>query len=240
MSQLSHLKLVAVKKPRNMPAIVIRRNKLSSKLWEQIQLAKSQLDGKPFVVMKYKTVKDRETGLRKQVELPKRIKPWWFQSDEGKVCVSVKYGSWTLELAKGKPSVEVASGEALIKALESIKTAVEAGELDQQIEAASAGLRSGFIRNEVIRDLNKTWNDRCLEYIEALKSGDSFLATAKGRDFYSCNRRFSGSRIQSQVIADEIRIKNEVANGRIDQVNPLRLEELDNEGLRDRLEFLTK
>ena len=116
MSQLSHLKLVAVKKPRNMPAIVIRRNKLGSKLWEQIQLAKSQLEGTPFIVMKYKTVKDRETGLRKQVEVPKRIKPWWFQSDEGKVCVSVKYGSWTLELAKGKPSVEVASGEALIKA----------------------------------------------------------------------------------------------------------------------------
>ena len=96
------------------------------------------------------------------------------------------------------------------------------------------------IRNEVIRDLNKTWNERCLEYIEALKSGDKFLATAKGRDFYSCNRRYSGSRIQSQVIADEISIKNEVAKGRIDHVNPLKLEELDNEGLRDRLEFLTK
>ncbi len=146
MSQLSHLKLVEVKKPRNMPQIVIRRNKLSGRLWEQIQLAKSQLDGRPFVVMKYKTVKDRETGLRKQVEVPKRIKPWWFQSDEGRVCVSVKYGSWTLELAKGKPSVEVASGEELIKALESIKAAVEAGELDQQIESASAGLRSGFGR----------------------------------------------------------------------------------------------
>lgn len=146
MSQLSHLKLVAVKKPRNMPAIVIRRNKLGSKLWEQIQLAKSQLDGTPFIVMKYKTVKDRETGLRKQVEVPKRIKPWWFQSEEGKVCVAVKYGSWTLELAKGKPSVEVASGEALIKALESIKAAVEAGELDEQIETASAGLRGGFKR----------------------------------------------------------------------------------------------
>ena len=96
------------------------------------------------------------------------------------------------------------------------------------------------IRNEVIRNLNKTWNDRCLEYIEALKSGDSFLATAKGRDFYSCNRRYSGSRIQSQVIADEISIKNEVAKGRIDHVNPLRLEDLDNEELRERLEFLTK
>jgi len=146
MSALSTLKLVAVKKPSHMPAIVIRRNKLSSKLWEQIQLAKSQLDGTPFVVMKYRSMVDRETGLRKQVELPKRIKPWWFQSEQGKVCVSVKYGSWTIELAKGKPSVEVASAQDLIKTLETIKSAVEAGELDAQIETASASLRSGFKR----------------------------------------------------------------------------------------------
>ncbi len=62
----------------------------------------------------------------------------------GKVCFSVRYGSWTIDLAKGKPSVEVESGEALVKALETIKTAVEAGELDSQIEIASAKLRSGF------------------------------------------------------------------------------------------------
>ena len=146
MSALNSLKLVAVKKPRNIPAIVTRRNKLSSKLWEQINLAKSQMDGKPFVVMKYRSVKDPETGLRKQVEVPKRIKPWWFQSEQGKVCVSVKYGSWTIELAKGKPSVEVASGEELVNALTAIKQAVEAGELDQQIEIASSSLRSGFKR----------------------------------------------------------------------------------------------
>ena len=146
MSALSNLKLVAVKKPRNMPAIVIRRNKLATKLWEQINLAQSQLDGKPFVVMKYRSIKDNETGLRKQVEVPKRIKPWWFQSETGKVYVAVKYGSWTIELAKGKPSVEVASGEELVKALESIKTAVEAGELDAQIETASGALRAGFKR----------------------------------------------------------------------------------------------
>ena len=96
--------------------------------------------------MKYKSVKDKETGLRKQVEVTKRIKPWWFQSEQGKVCVSVKYGSWTIELAKGKPSVEVSSGEDLIKVLESIKLAVEMGELDTQIETASASLRSGFKR----------------------------------------------------------------------------------------------
>ena len=81
MSALSNLKLVAVKKPRNIPAIVIRRNKPATKLWEQINLAQSQLEGKPFVVMKYRSIKDSATGLRKQIELPKRIQPWWFQSD---------------------------------------------------------------------------------------------------------------------------------------------------------------
>ena len=146
MSTLSILKLVAVKKPTHMPVIVIRRNKLSSKLWEQIQLAKSQLTGTPFVVTKYKSIVDRETGLRKQVELPKRIKPWWFVSDSGKVCFSVRYGSWTIELAKGKPSVEVASADDLVKALETVKHAVEAGELDTEIEKASVSLRSGFKR----------------------------------------------------------------------------------------------
>ena len=144
MSQLSHLKLVAVKKPRNIPQIVIRRNKLSSKLWEQIQLAKGQISGTPFVLMKFRSIKDAHTGVRKQVEVPKRIKPWWFQTGEGKVCVAIKYGRWTIELAKGKPSIQVDSAEDLIKALEVVKAAVEAGDLDTQIEAASVGLKSGF------------------------------------------------------------------------------------------------
>ena len=146
MSALSTLKLVAARKPQQMPTIQLRRNKLSNKLWEQIQLAKSQLTGQPFVVTRFRSVKDRDTGLRRQVEMPKRVRPWWFVTENGKVCVSIRYGSWTLELAKGKPSVEVASADELVVALETIKQAVEAGELDAQIEIASAGLKSGFKR----------------------------------------------------------------------------------------------
>jgi hypothetical protein len=146
MSALSTLKLVAARKPQQMPTIQLRRNKLSNKLWEQIQLAKSQISGEPFVVTRFRSVKDPETGLRRQVEMPKRIRAWWFVTENGKVCVSIRYGSWTLELSKGKPSVEVASADELVVALETIKKAVEAGELDAQIETASAGLKSGFKR----------------------------------------------------------------------------------------------
>ncbi len=146
MSALSTLKLVATKKPQHLPTIQLRRNKLSNKLWEQIQLAKGQISGQPFVITRFRSVKDTDSGLRKQVEMPKRLRPWWFATENGKVCVSVRYGSWTLELAKGKSSVEVGSADELVVALETIKQAVEAGKLDAQIETASAGLKSGFKR----------------------------------------------------------------------------------------------
>ena len=146
MSTLNTLKLSTSKKPTHMPAIQVRRNKLSTKLWEQIQLAKSQVSGEPFQVTRFRSVRDLATGLKKQVEMPKRIRPWWFISDAGKVCLNIRYGSQTLEIAKGKTSVEVDNPNALVKALEIIKTAVEGGELDQQIEEASTHLRSRFTK----------------------------------------------------------------------------------------------
>ena len=144
MSTLDGLKLSTAKKPAHIPQVVFRRNKLSNKLWEQIQLAKSQIDGTAFAVKKFRTVKDKETGLRKSVEVNKRLREWWFKNEQGKVCVSIKYGSQLIELAKGKPSVQVDNAEDLVKALADIKSAVETGELDSQIEEASNTLRKGF------------------------------------------------------------------------------------------------
>jgi hypothetical protein len=146
MSMLETLKLTTAKKPRHLPPILVRRRKLANKLWEQIQLAKSHKDGTPFAVTKYKSVTDRATGLRKQVEQPKRLKSWWFVNEQGKLCVSIRYGTHVIELAKGKCSIEVADESALIDALEMVKQAVEAGELDAQIETASGALRAGFKR----------------------------------------------------------------------------------------------
>lgn len=146
MSALDGLKLSTAKKPVHIPQVVFRRNKLSSKLWEQIQLAKSQIDGTQFSVKKFRTVKDAETGLRKSVEVNKRLREWWFKNEQGKVCVAIKYGSQLIELAKGKTSIEVDNVQSLIKALETVKQAVELGELDAQIATASGALKAGFKR----------------------------------------------------------------------------------------------
>jgi len=67
-------------------------------------------------------------------------------SETGKVCICIRYGAKLIELAKGKSAIEVSSGEELIKTLELIKRAVEAGELDSQIEIASTKLKEGFKR----------------------------------------------------------------------------------------------
>jgi len=87
-----------------------------------------------------------EDGIRRTIEVAKRVKPWWFVADNGKVCINVRYGSKLIELAKGKTAIEVASAEDLIRTLDVIKSAVIEGELDAQIEAASGALRAGFKR----------------------------------------------------------------------------------------------
>ena len=145
MSTLASLKMVNSKKPTSIPPILQRRNKLSTKVWEQIQLAKANKEGGTFTVKKFKTVKDYD-GLRKTVEHQKRVRQWWFVAADGKVCLNVRYGAKVIEFAKGKTAVEVNSADELIKALEIIKGAVEAGELDSQIEQASGAVRAGFGR----------------------------------------------------------------------------------------------
>ena len=146
MTAMAQLKLVNTRKPQHQPAVVQRRNKLSARLWEQIQLAQAQHEGTDFRPLKLRAYKDADTGLRRHIEVPKLVKAWWFTADNGKTAVSVRYGSRVLELAKGKWAVEVASTTDLVPTLQAIKSAVDAGELDVQIEAAAGSLRTGFTR----------------------------------------------------------------------------------------------
>ena len=146
MATLATLKLSTAVKPTHMPAVQVRRNKLAKRLWEQAELAKAQQAGTQFTATKFRTVVENDTGLRKQVEVNKRIKQWWFTTDGGKLALSVRYGARLLELAKGKFAVELASEKELVPTLEIIKAAVLAGELDTAIDAASNKLRDGFQR----------------------------------------------------------------------------------------------
>ena len=143
LENLNTLKLTDAKRPKNQPPIVQRRNKLISKLWEQLELAKARHSGKDYVVKRYKNIKDLEGNI-KSIEKPKRIKPWWFTSSTGVLCINVFYGSKLLELANGKTAVEATDLESVIEILELLKREAEIGTFDEAIEAASLQLRSRF------------------------------------------------------------------------------------------------
>lgn len=145
MSALTALKLTAAKKPSQLAPIVQQRNKLAKRIWEQIELAKAQASGSTFTSKRLRSVRDID-GVRKTVEVAKRVKQWWFVADNGKLCLSIRYGSKLLELGKGKSAVELANGDEIIRTLEIVQSAVMSGELDAQIESASGSLRAGFKR----------------------------------------------------------------------------------------------
>jgi hypothetical protein len=66
MSGLSALKLVTSKRQQGNSPQFARRQKLSNKLDEQIQLAKAQQSGTEFSPIKIRTVKDEVTGKKSQ------------------------------------------------------------------------------------------------------------------------------------------------------------------------------
>ena len=144
MSVMGTLKLVATKRPNQITAVQVRRNKIGRRLHEQIMLAKAQQDGKQFAMTKFSTTTDATTGERKSVEVSRVVKAWWFTQENGKTAIAIRYGARVLEIAKGKFAVEVASASEIVTTLEIIKNAVDTGELDAQLEATAGKLRSGF------------------------------------------------------------------------------------------------
>jgi hypothetical protein len=145
MSALSNLKLIAAKKPKQLSPVAARRGKMVKRLHEQLELAKAKQAGTVYAPTQPRTVKDEETGETKTVQVPKRIKEWWFVADNGKTCVSLRYGAKVISLgAKGVTAVELATAADLVPVLETLRQAVLGGELDAQLEAVSGAVKAGL------------------------------------------------------------------------------------------------
>ena len=136
MSILSELKTVSVVRPKSQPSIVIRRNKLISKLHDQLQCVQAKIKGEEFIQTKYVSLK-KDNGERVELAKQKRLKPWWFTSESGNLTFELKYGNKKLEIVKGKTGVEVNSLIELEKVVEVLKKAVAEGELDDRINSVA-------------------------------------------------------------------------------------------------------
>ena len=117
MSTITGFKLVASKKNRTLSPIQQRRNKLAAKIHEQWELCTARQAGAVYAPRRLRTITNRQTGERTTVETVKRVKEWFWISESGKINLSVRYGSKTLELAKGKNAIELATSEELIAVL---------------------------------------------------------------------------------------------------------------------------
>jgi hypothetical protein len=146
MPLLEQLKLVATVERKSLPIIEQRRQKLLEKLAEQIEMAKAQQTGQIYSPLVTRNKVDPATGETKPVTQPKRVRSWWFTTDTGKVCLTIKYGHRSLELAKGKTAIELADQQEVLSTLHLIEEAVKAGELDQAITQATGQLKTGFTK----------------------------------------------------------------------------------------------
>ena len=147
MSTLNGLKLVVSKKQLHASPTIIRRNKLIKKLHEQLALCEAQQEGKTYAPLRIKTYVNKATGERMTTEVAKRIKEWfWVSNENNTINLSVKYGAKTLVLNKKTKAnaIELASGDELIATLKALKIAVANGELDDAIAEVSEATRLAF------------------------------------------------------------------------------------------------
>ena len=138
MAILKQLNFSAMPAFRHMTHEQHRRNKLVTALNEQKAMAEANRDGHEFSATKRKWQKEEDV-TKKLVEAPKRLKRWWVSDANGNCLLSVRYGNKVLELEKGKAAIVVGKNDKLIPTIETLISAVNAGELDSHLAQMSMG-----------------------------------------------------------------------------------------------------
>ncbi len=133
---LSTLKFVQAERPaadRAVNPIEQRRINLIARIDEQIALATAQLEGKAPEFTR--TIKNKETGQKETKA--KKVKAW-FWPQGSRFLLVIRYGTHTLQFAKGTNAIEAPSLKGVVTVLNTVKSAAQAGELDTAITAVSA------------------------------------------------------------------------------------------------------
>ena len=128
MELLKTLKLVKYERTGRIDAVELRRHKLIVKINEQIDLATNA----NTKVSERFVVKDNE-GDEKEISVEKRVLRWWQIGMNGKIKLTIRYGSRPLQFAKGLDAIEVADTNEMVGVLEKFREATERGELDTLI-----------------------------------------------------------------------------------------------------------
>lgn len=119
------------------------RTKLLGWLAEQKAMAEAEITGQPFTATR-RVTRTNDAGEKVRVEAPRHVRKGWFTDTADKMFMQVRYGAKPIELAKGMTAVEVQNLAALPAVIGSIIEAVNAGELDTQLQAAISDRKANF------------------------------------------------------------------------------------------------
>jgi hypothetical protein len=130
MPVLKSLSFTALPKNGNDP-VQARRAKFVSKLEEQKQLLKDPSHVR--TVQRWTKV----DGQRQAVTKQQAVRPWWKTDPAGQVVMSIKFGAKPIEFEKGKAGIVVPSKDKLPAVIDTLISAVRAGELDELFSQAA-------------------------------------------------------------------------------------------------------
>ena len=138
MPNLAKLTLTATSPREPITPLANKRIKLLRKLDQQIEAAEADARDEQFVEEIKRWVRDEETGEKKLVTQQRPIRPWSWQNQHGAWMVSLRDGNKLIPLDGINTSVEVGEKTGLVSALQTLRDAVIAGELDEQLETLIA------------------------------------------------------------------------------------------------------
>lgn len=76
-------------------------------------------------------------GQRQATTKQQAVRPWWKSDPAGQVVMSIKFGAKPLEFEKGKAGIVVPSKDKLLGVIDTLISAVRAGELDDLFSQAA-------------------------------------------------------------------------------------------------------
>lgn len=133
MSHLAKLSLSSVSPKAPVTPVARKRLNLLRKLDLQIQAAEAELRDEEFLEDVRKWVRG-EGGEKQLVDSKRPIRKWWWQHHTGAWMITLRDGAKELSVLEDKHSVEVGEINNLVDTLQTIRAAVVAGELDDQLE----------------------------------------------------------------------------------------------------------
>jgi hypothetical protein len=104
-----------------------RRTKIIARLEEQKLILKD-----PNYTRTVRTSVKKD-GVRTTVEKHQRVAPWWRQHPNGSYALFVRSGLKPIEFEKGKAAIAVPSLDKMPSVMDTLITAIRAGELDAHL-----------------------------------------------------------------------------------------------------------